>query len=55
MELAVLVVGFMLGGTVGIGTVVFAVCIGPLAHVFVPFFSRYRLEPVDPPTAALDT
>ena len=32
--------GWLLGGTVGIGTVVYAVCIGPLAHVFVPLFSR---------------
>ena len=26
--------------TVGVGTVVYAVCIGPLAHIFVPLFSR---------------
>jgi uncharacterized membrane protein YczE len=32
--------GWLLGGTVGIGTVVYAACIGPLAHVFVPLFSR---------------
>jgi uncharacterized membrane protein YczE len=25
---------------VGIGTVVYAACIGPLAHIFVPLFSR---------------
>ena len=33
IELAVLVVGFLLGGTVGIGTLVFAVGIGPVVEV----------------------
>jgi uncharacterized membrane protein YczE len=47
IELTVLVIGWLLGGTVGIGTVLYAVFIGPLAHVFVPFFSRVRVpEPV---------
>ena len=36
IELTVLVAGAALGGTVGIGTVVYALAIGPLAHVFVP-------------------
>jgi uncharacterized membrane protein YczE len=36
IELAVLAVGFALGGSVGIGTVAFAVAIGPLVHVFIP-------------------
>jgi uncharacterized membrane protein YczE len=36
LELAVLVVGFALGGSVGVGTVVFALGIGPLVHVFIP-------------------
>jgi uncharacterized membrane protein YczE len=40
IEITVLAVGWLLGGTVGVGTVVYAVCIGPLAHVFVPLFSR---------------
>src|SRR2546430_4011493 len=40
IEVTVLLAGWLLGGTVGIGTVVYAVCIGPLAHVFVPLFSR---------------
>ena len=33
LEIAVLVVGFLLGGTVGIGTLVFAVGIGPVVEV----------------------
>ena len=36
IEAAVLVVGAALGGTVGIGTVVYAVSIGPLVHVLLP-------------------
>jgi uncharacterized membrane protein YczE len=40
IELAVLVAGFLMGGTVGIGTVLFAVSIGPLAHITIPAFSR---------------
>ena len=33
-----LALGALLGGTVGIGTVAYALLIGPLAHVFVPLF-----------------
>jgi uncharacterized membrane protein YczE len=40
IEVTVLAVGWLLGGTVGIGTLLYAVGIGPLAHVFVPLFSR---------------
>lgn len=39
LEITVLAAGFALGGTVGIGTVLYAVSIGPLAHVFVPAFT----------------
>jgi uncharacterized membrane protein YczE len=39
IELAVLLIGFLLGGTVGIGTLVYAVTIGPLAHAFIPLFA----------------
>jgi uncharacterized membrane protein YczE len=38
IELTVLATGWLLGGTVGIGTVVYALAIGPLAHVFIPLF-----------------
>jgi uncharacterized membrane protein YczE len=40
LEAAVLVLGWILGGTVGVVTVVYLVSIGPLAHVFVPLFTR---------------
>jgi uncharacterized membrane protein YczE len=36
IELTVLVTGWLLGGTVGVGTVLFAVAIGPLVQVFLP-------------------
>jgi uncharacterized membrane protein YczE len=38
IELSVLAVGWLLGGNVGIGTVVYAVAIGPLVHVTIPRF-----------------
>jgi uncharacterized membrane protein YczE len=45
IELSVLVTGWLLGGTVGVGTVLYALAIGPLAHVFVPLFARGRPTP----------
>jgi len=42
IEVTVLVTGWLLGGTVGVGTVLYALAIGPLAHVFVPLFARGR-------------
>jgi uncharacterized membrane protein YczE len=50
LELTVLVTGWLLGGTVGIGTVAYAISIGPLAHVFIPLFSHGR----PPPAGALE-
>jgi uncharacterized membrane protein YczE len=44
LEVTVLGLGWILGGTAGIGTVVYLVAIGPLAHIFVPFFSREPLR-----------
>jgi uncharacterized membrane protein YczE len=36
IEITVLALGWLLGGTVGIGTVAYAVAIGPLAQLFIP-------------------
>ncbi|HEY3954718.1 MAG TPA: hypothetical protein VGM53_15200 [Streptosporangiaceae bacterium] len=36
IELTVLTAGWLLGGTVGVGTLLYAVSIGPLAHVLIP-------------------
>ena len=45
IEVGVLVTGWLLGGTVGVGTVLYALSIGPLAHVFVPLLARGRPTP----------
>jgi uncharacterized membrane protein YczE len=44
IEVTVLVAGFALGGTVGLGTALYALCIGPLAGYFIPKFSRVRVR-----------
>jgi uncharacterized membrane protein YczE len=36
IELSVLAGGWLLGGTVGVGTVLYAISIGPLVHVLLP-------------------
>jgi uncharacterized membrane protein YczE len=38
VEVSVLVAGWLLGGTVGVGTVVYALAIGPLTHITIPAF-----------------
>lgn len=40
IELTVLAAGIALGGSVGVATIVFAVAIGPIAHVTIPYFTR---------------
>ncbi len=40
VELTVLVLGFLAGGTIGLGTVVFALGIGPLVQVMLRIFDR---------------
>jgi uncharacterized membrane protein YczE len=52
IELTVLALGAALGGTVGIGTVVYALAIGPLAHVFVPALTVRVPAPVPATTPA---
>lgn len=39
IELTVLAAGWSLGGTVGIGTVLYAVTIGPIVHLTLPLFA----------------
>lgn len=41
IEVIVLVSGVLLGGSIGIGTVLFAVAIGPIAHQAIPFFTKF--------------
>jgi uncharacterized membrane protein YczE len=54
IEVTVLAIGFALGGSVGIGTVVFAVTVGPIVHLFLV---RMTFTPPDRPqtTPALGT
>lgn len=42
VEGSVLLVGWLLGGDVGVGTVVFAVAIGPLCGLTLPLFARLQ-------------
>jgi len=42
VEISVLLIGWVLGGTVGIGTVLFAALIGPLVHVALPLLDTQR-------------
>ncbi|MDL4820681.1 membrane protein YczE [Actinomadura opuntiae] len=48
IELGVLAIGWLLGGTVGVGTVLYAVAIGPLAHVFLPALRIRTPEAAEP-------
>ena len=39
IEITVLAIGWLLGGTVGLGTVLYAIAIGPLVQAFLPMFT----------------
>jgi uncharacterized membrane protein YczE len=39
IEVVVLAAGWLLGGTVGVGTVLYALAIGPLAQAFLPYLA----------------
>jgi uncharacterized membrane protein YczE len=50
IEVTVLATGFLLGGTVGVATVLYAVSIGPLTQLFLPLF--WVRSPDDPSETA---
>ena len=50
IEVAVLAAGWLLGGSIGVGTVVYALAIGPLVQLLLPKFTVPEL----PVTAVLD-
>ncbi|TNY37501.1 YczE/YyaS/YitT family protein [Thermomonospora catenispora] len=52
IEVTVVTAGWLLGGTVGIGTLLYAVTIGPLAHVFIPALEIKPLPASPPPRAS---
>lgn len=61
IELTVLITGFLLGGTVGVGTLLYATAIGPITHVTIPRLAIARRggashvhAPVDAPDGAGD-
>lgn len=45
VEAAVLALGWLMGGTVGVGTVLFVLTTGPLLQVFLPMFTRPDAAP----------
>lgn len=48
IEIAVIAIGFALGGVVGIGTVLYALSIGPLLHWMLPIFTvRLKTQPTE--------
>jgi uncharacterized membrane protein YczE len=52
LELTVLAVGWLLGGVVGLGTVLYAVAIGPIVQVFLPLLTVSLELPAAVPGAA---
>lgn len=55
IEATVLVVGWLLGGTVGLGTVAFALLIGPICGVTIPLFAIRRRPRADAATDRVRT
>jgi uncharacterized membrane protein YczE len=48
IEVTVLLTGWLLGGTVGVGTVVYALGIGPIAHISIPLLA-ITVSAIEPP------
>lgn len=53
LEVSVVAIGWLLGGVVGVGTVVYALAIGPLVHAFLPLLT-VDVSPPQPPASAVD-
>jgi uncharacterized membrane protein YczE len=51
IEVTVLVVGFLLGGSVGVGTLLYAFAIGPVAHALLPLLTITPRPQPDPDIA----
>jgi uncharacterized membrane protein YczE len=47
IEVTVLVAGWILGGNVGFGTLLYALSIGPLAQIFIPLFTVRTIQDAD--------
>ena len=60
IEVSVLAVGWLLGGTVGLGTLLYAAAIGPVVHAMLPVFTVRLDRPGDlhgpaPPARSADS
>ncbi len=55
IEVLVLAVGWLLGGTVGVGTVLYAVAIGPIAHALLPVLEVRSSQPPGPAAGLVET
>ncbi|WP_370614965.1 YczE/YyaS/YitT family protein [Mumia sp. Pv 4-285] len=53
VEITVLALGWLLGGTVGVGTVLYALAIGPIVQAFLPLVQVRMNAPEDEAAAAL--
>jgi len=53
IEGSVLLLGWILGGAVGVGTVLYAFGIGPLLHILMPIFALDRPAPAAVPVAGV--
>lgn len=53
IELTVLTAGWLLGGTVGVGTVLYAVAIGPLTQLLLPLLVYRETSPAPPAQRAV--
>ncbi|MCX6499156.1 MAG: hypothetical protein NTU93_10185 [Arthrobacter sp.] len=54
IEVVVLAAGWLLGGSVGVGTVLYAVAIGPLVQLLLPRFTVPEPKASEDPAAAAD-
>ena len=52
IEITVLAAGWLLGGTVGVGTVLYALAIGPLTQAFLPYLVVRAPAPAPGPSAS---
>lgn len=54
IEVTVLAIGWMLGGTVGFGTILYALTIGPIVHWCISFFTIQSVCPQQVSSVAPD-
>lgn len=52
IEVVVLAAGWLLGGTVGIGTVLYALGVGPLVHYLLPRLTVVAGSQAEPPDSS---